>query len=75
METKKETKKIELHIRKDGKWFGSVEITEDGIITSGQIGYNHYDNFFDLLNGLQGFDISLDEIFINFYQDEEGRAE
>jgi len=53
-----------LSIRKNGEVLGYVEVMEDGKIrTEGTIGENTYNNFVELIKGLQGFDIEID----NFY--------
>lgn len=50
-------------IRKEGKLLGHIEIKEGKLFTTGFIGENTYDNFVELIKGLQGFDIEID----NFY--------
>jgi len=52
-----------MSIRKGGKCLGYIETKDGKIITSGEIGENTYDNFIELIQGLQGFDIEID----NFY--------
>ena len=52
-----------MSIRKDGECLGHVEIENGEIVTNGYVGENTYANFVDLIYGLQGFDISID----NFY--------
>lgn len=52
-----------MSIRKDGEFIGHVEIEDGKIITNGFIGDRTYENFVDLIYGLQGFGISID----NFY--------
>ena len=49
-------------IRKDGE-IAYIEAKDGMIETSGFVGDNKYDNFVELIKGLQGFDIKLD----NFY--------
>jgi hypothetical protein len=50
-------------IRKDGECIGYIEVIDNILYTSGQIGENQYINFVELIKGLQGFDIKID----NFY--------
>lgn len=50
-------------IRKDGEVLGYIESKEGQLVTSGTIGENTYNSLIDLIRGLQGFDISID----NFY--------
>ena len=52
-----------MSIRVDGQDMGSVFIKDEKIVTEGFIGYNTYENFVDLIYGLQGFGIAID----NFY--------
>ena len=53
-----------LSIRKNGECIGYIETNEDcNLVTSGQIGENTYPDFIELIKGLQGFDIHID----NFY--------
>ena len=40
-----------------------IEIKDGKIVTDGFVGENSYDNFVELIKGLQGFDIKID----NFY--------
>ena len=68
METKKD--KLDLQrdqhlfsIRQNGEKIGDIEIVEGKISTSGIIGDNQYDNFVELIKGLQGFDIKIDEFY------------
>lgn len=50
-------------IRKDGNVLGYIETKNGKLVTSGSIGDNVYNNFVDLIKGLWGFDIHID----NFY--------
>ena len=50
-------------IRKDGVVLGHIETENGKLVTSGAIGDNVYNNFVELIKGLQGFDIHID----NFY--------
>ena len=50
-------------IRQNGECIGYIEIVEGKITTSGIIGYNQYDNFVELIKGLQGFDIKIDDFY------------
>jgi len=52
-----------MSIRTGGKEMGHIELKEGKIVTSGQIGENEYDNFVELIRGLQGFDIKVDDFF------------
>lgn len=52
-----------LSIRKDGQVLGYVEAKDGKIVTSGMVGDNEYDNFVELIKGLQGHGIEID----NFY--------
>jgi type I site-specific restriction endonuclease len=52
-----------MSIRKNGECLGHIEIEDGKIVTSGVIGINTYDNFVELIKGLQGFGIAID----NFY--------
>ncbi len=52
-----------MSIRKDGRAIGYINIVDGKITTSGEIGENTYDNFVELIKGLWGFDIHID----NFY--------
>ena len=50
-------------IRKQGQVLGYISAKDGKIVTEGVIGENTYDNFVDLIKGLQGFGIHID----NFY--------
>lgn len=52
-----------MSIRKDGECLGHIEIKDGKIVTDGYIGENEYSNFVELIHGLQGFGIAID----NFY--------
>lgn len=55
---------ILMSIRVDGQCIGYVEIDSNSqLCTTGDIGECVYDNFVDLIKGLQGFNIKID----NFY--------
>lgn len=48
----------------DGVHIGGVEIDEDGhLATYGQVGENKYNNFVELIYGLQGFGIKIDDFY------------
>jgi hypothetical protein len=47
----------------NGDTIGDILIEDGQITTQGQVGYNVYDNFVQLIYGLQGFGITID----NFY--------
>ena len=50
-------------IRKDGEVLGYIEMKDGKIVTEGYIGEHTYNNFVELIKGLQGFGIAID----NFY--------
>ncbi len=52
-----------MSIRSNGKEMGHVEIEGGKIVTYGYIGENTYENFVELIRGLQGFDIKIDDFF------------
>jgi hypothetical protein len=52
-----------MSIRSNGQEMGHIEIKEGKIVTSGLIGENSYNNFVELIYGLQGFDIKIDNFF------------
>lgn len=52
-----------MSIRQNGEKIGDIEIVEGKISTSGIIGDNQYDNFVELIKGLQGFNIQIDEFY------------
>ena len=52
-----------MSIRQNGERIGDIEIVDGKITTSGIIGDNQYDNFVELIKGLQGFNIKIDEFF------------
>jgi len=52
-----------MSIRQNGEKIGDIEIVNGKITTTGVIGDNHYDNFVELIKGLQGFDIKIDDFF------------
>ena len=52
-----------LSIRQNGERIGDIEIVEGKITTTGIIGDSQYDNFVELIKGLQGFDIKIDEFY------------
>lgn len=52
-----------MSIRQKGECIGYIEIVDGKITTSGIIGDNQYDNFVELIRGLQGFDIKIDEFY------------
>lgn len=52
-----------MSIRSNGQEMGHIEIKDGKIVTNGLIGYNEYDNFVELIRGLQGFDIKIDDFF------------
>lgn len=52
-----------MSIRIDGECLGHIEILEGKIVTEGLIGNNTYNNFVELIYGLQGFGIEIDNFF------------
>ena len=52
-----------MSIRQNGERIGDIEIVDGKITTSGIIGDNQYDNFVELVKGLQGFDIKIDDFY------------
>lgn len=52
-----------LSIIKNGIRIGQLEIVDCKIKTSGIIGDNHYNSFIELIKGLQGLDIKIDEFY------------
>jgi hypothetical protein len=52
-----------MSIRQNGNCIGDIEIVDGKITTSGFIGDNQYNNFVELIKGLQGFDIKIDEFY------------
>jgi hypothetical protein len=52
-----------MSIRKDGECIGHIEIEDGKIVTNGFIGKNTYENFVDLIYGLQGHGIEIDNLF------------
>ena len=52
-----------MSIRKNGQCLGYVEMKDGKIVTSGTIGDNEYDNFVELIRGLQGHDIKIDDFY------------
>ena len=52
-----------MSIRQNGERIGDVEIEDGKITTSGFIGDNTYENFVELIKGLQGHGISIDDFF------------
>ena len=52
-----------MSIRQNGERIGNIKIVDGKITTTGIIGDNQYDNFVELIKGLQGFDIKIDEFY------------
>ena len=52
-----------MSIRQNGKKVCDIEIVDSKITTIGIVGNNQYDNFVELIKGLQGFDIKIDEFY------------
>ena len=53
-----------MSIRSNGKeLLGYIGIKDGKIVTEGFIGNNQYDNFIELIRGLQGFDIKVDDFY------------
>jgi hypothetical protein len=51
-----------MSIRNKGN-VSHIEIKDGKIVTEGFVGENTYDNFVELIRGLQGFDIKIDDFF------------
>jgi hypothetical protein len=65
-----ENKKIDMNknqhlmsIRTNGQEMGHVEIEDGKIVTNGFVGNNTYDNFVELIYGLQGHGIKIDDFY------------
>jgi hypothetical protein len=52
-----------MSIRSNGQEMGNIEIEDGKIVTNGFIGENTYDNFVELIRGLQGHGIKVDDFF------------
>ena len=52
-----------MSIRTNGKEMGHIEIEDGKIVTNGYIGENTYENFVELIYGLLGFDIKIDDFY------------
>ena len=52
-----------MSIRQKGQVIGYIGILDGKITTDGIIGYHQYDNFVELIKGLWGFDIKIDEFY------------
>lgn len=52
-----------LIIRKEGLLLAEIYATDNGFATSGMVGDNEYANLVDLMYGLQGFGIAIDDFF------------
>ncbi len=52
-----------LSIISKGQELGHVEIENGKLVTNGMIGENVYENFVELIRGLQGFDIKIDDFY------------
>lgn len=52
-----------MSIRSNGKEMGHVEIENGKIVTNGFIGENTYNNFVELVHGLQGHGIKIDDFY------------
>lgn len=55
---------MSIRLRNDNmKHIGDIEIKNGNIITSGEVGNKTYNNFVELLKGLQGYGISMDDLY------------
>lgn len=63
MNTTQQPTQGDIVTTKDGEHLGHVEIENGKIVTNGFIGENTYNNFVELIYGLQGHGIAID----NFY--------
>ena len=52
-----------MSIRSNGREMGHVEIENGKIVTNGFIGENTYNNFVELIHGLQGHGIKIDDFY------------
>ncbi len=52
-----------MSIRSNGQEMGDIEVKDGKIVTDGYIGENTYNNFVELIYGLQGFGIKVDDFF------------
>jgi len=52
-----------MSIRSNGQEMGHIEIEGGKIVTNGLIGENTYNNFVELIRGLQGHGIKVDDFF------------
>jgi hypothetical protein len=52
-----------MSIRSKGQELGHVEIENGKLVTNGYVGENEYENFVELIKGLQGFDIKIDDFY------------
>ena len=52
-----------MSIRSNGQEMGNIEIEGGKIVTNGLIGENTYNNFVELIRGLQGYGIKVDDFF------------
>lgn len=53
---------ILMSILSDGR-VAYIEIKNGIIVTNGFVGENKYENFVELIKGLQGFDIKIDQFY------------
>lgn len=53
---------IIMSIRSDGR-VAYIETKDGKIVTNGFVGENEYENFIELIKGLQGFDIKIDQFY------------
>ena len=51
-----------MSIRSDGR-VAYIEANGGKIVTNGFVGENEYENFVELIKGLQGFDIKIDQFY------------
>lgn len=51
-----------MSIRSDGR-VAYIETKDGKIVTNGFVGENEYENFIELIKGLQGFDIKIDQFY------------
>lgn len=55
---------MSIRLRNDNmKHIGDIEIKNSNIITTGEVGNKVYNNFVELLKGLQGYGISMDDLY------------
>jgi len=52
-----------MSIRQGGRVLGYIEYIDGKIVTEGEIGEKSYNNYVDLIKGLWGFGIKIDDFY------------